>query len=177
MGSNNNAAQVTALAVAESPGETYNPLYIYGGVGLGKTHLLQAIGNFVLEQNPEATVLYTYSESFVNEVIDLLAGKHTVQEDIQRFRNKYRNVDVLLLDDIQFFSNKDRCQEDNLRILRYFRFLSTKITKVHPDQWFEVSNLINQLSEKHPTIKYSTLRGYDKIKNVLKQNQDERNRH
>ena len=111
VGSNNNAAQVTALAVAESPGETYNPLYIYGGVGLGKTHLLQAIGNFVLEQNPEATVLYTYSESFVNEVIDLLAGKHTVQEDIQRFRNKYRNVDVLLLDDIQFFSNKDRCQE------------------------------------------------------------------
>ncbi len=71
VGSNNNAAQVTALAVAESPGETYNPLYIYGGVGLGKTHLLQAIGNFVLEQNPEATVLYTYSESFVNEVIDL----------------------------------------------------------------------------------------------------------
>ena len=116
VGSNNNAAQVTALAVAESPGETYNPLYIYGGVGLGKTHLLQAIGNFVLEQNPEATVLYTYSESFVNEVIDLLAGKHTVQEDIQRFRNKYRNVDVLLLDDIQFFSNKDRCQEELFNI-------------------------------------------------------------
>ena len=116
VGSNNNAAQVTALAVAESPGETYNPLYIYGGVGLGKTHLLQSIGNFVLSENPEAKVLYTYSESFVNEVIDLLAGKHTVQEDIQRFRNKYRNVDVLLLDDIQFFSNKDRCQEELFNI-------------------------------------------------------------
>lgn len=116
VGSNNNAAQVTALAVAESPGETYNPLYIYGGVGLGKTHLLQSIGNFVLAENPNAKVLYTYSESFVNEVIDLLAGKHTVQEDIQRFRNKYRNVDVLLLDDIQFFSNKDRCQEELFNI-------------------------------------------------------------
>ncbi len=116
IGSNNNIAQVTALAVSESPGEMYNPLFIYGGVGLGKTHLIQSIGNFVLKANPKAKVLYTTSESFTNEVIDLLAGKTTNQEDIIEFRNKYRNVDVLLIDDIQFISNRDRTQEEFFNI-------------------------------------------------------------
>lgn len=116
IGSNNNIAQVTALAVSESPGEMYNPLFIYGGVGLGKTHLIQSIGNFVLKNNPKAKVLYTTSESFTNEVIDLLAGKSTNQEDIIEFRNKYRNVDVLLIDDIQFISNRDRTQEEFFNI-------------------------------------------------------------
>ena len=75
VGSNNNIAQVTSLAVAESPGDVYNPLFIYGGVGLGKTHLIQSIGNFVLKKTPSAKVLYTTSESFTNEVIDLLRKK------------------------------------------------------------------------------------------------------
>lgn len=116
VGSNNNIAQVTSLAVAESPGEVYNPLFIYGGVGLGKTHLIQSIGNFVLKNNPNAKVLYTTSESFTNEVIDLLGIKKTTQEEIIEFRKKYRNVDVLLIDDIQFISGRDRTQEEIFNI-------------------------------------------------------------
>lgn len=116
IGSNNNIAQVTALAVAESPGEMYNPLFIYGGVGLGKTHLIHSIGNFVLKNNPKSNVLYTTSESFTNEVIDLLAGKTTNQDEMIKFRNKYRSVDVLLVDDIQFISNRDRTQEEFFNI-------------------------------------------------------------
>ena len=118
VGSNNDIAQVTSLAAAESPGEIYNPLFIYGGVGLGKTHLIQSIGNFVLANDPDAKVLYTTSENFTNEVIDLLGNKKnkTSQEDIIEFRQKYRNVDVLLIDDIQFISNKDRTQEEIFNI-------------------------------------------------------------
>lgn len=118
VGSNNDIAQVTSLAAAESPGEIYNPLFIYGGVGLGKTHLIQSIGNFVLANNADAKVLYTTSENFTNEVIDLLGNKKnkTSQEDIIEFRQKYRNVDVLLIDDIQFISNKDRTQEEIFNI-------------------------------------------------------------
>lgn len=116
VGSNNNIAQVTSLAVAESPGEVYNPLFIYGGVGLGKTHLIQSIGNFVIKENPNAKVLYTTSESFTNEVIDLLGLKQTTQEEIIEFRKKYRNVDVLLIDDIQFISGRDRTQEEIFNI-------------------------------------------------------------
>lgn len=118
VGSNNNIAQVTALAVAESPGEIYNPLFIYGGVGLGKTHLIHSIGNFVLKNNPNAKVLYTTSESFTNEVIDLLGPgiKKTSQEEIIEFRKKYRSVDVLLIDDIQFISGRDRTQEEIFNI-------------------------------------------------------------
>ena len=118
VGSNNDIAQVTSLAVAESPGEIYNPLFIYGGVGLGKTHLIQSIGNFILSNNPSAKVLYTTSESFTNEVVDLLGNKKhkTPQEDIIEFRQKYRNVDVLLIDDIQFISNKERTQEEIFNI-------------------------------------------------------------
>lgn len=116
VGSNNNIAQVTSLAVAESPGEVYNPLFIYGGVGLGKTHLIQSIGNFVLKNNPSAKVLYTTSESFTNEVIDLLGIKKTNQEEIIEFRKKYRNVDVLLIDDIQFISGRERTQEEIFNI-------------------------------------------------------------
>ena len=116
VGSNNNIAQVTSLAVAESPGEIYNPLFIYGGVGLGKTHLLQSIGNFVLKNDSKAKVLYTTSESFTNEVIDLLGVKKTSQEEIIEFRKKYRNVDVLLIDDIQFISKRERTQEEIFNI-------------------------------------------------------------
>lgn len=116
VGSNNNIAHVTSLAVAESPGEVYNPLFIYGGVGLGKTHLVQSIGNFVLKNNTNSKVLYTTSESFTNEIVDLLGKKKTSQEEIIEFRKKYRNVDVLLIDDIQFISNRDRTQEELFNI-------------------------------------------------------------
>ena len=107
IGENNRFAHAASLAVADSPGEAYNPLFLYSGVGLGKTHLMHAIGNFVLSQNPNAKVLYITSEKFTNELINAIQNNTT--ED---FRNKYRNIDVLLIDDIQFFIGKERCQEE-----------------------------------------------------------------
>lgn len=107
IGENNRFAHAAALAVAESLGEAYNPLFLYSDVGLGKTHLMHAIGNFVLQQNPDARVLYITSEKFTNELINAIQNNTT--ED---FRNKYRNIDVLLIDDIQFLIGKERCQEE-----------------------------------------------------------------
>ena len=112
VGSNNILAHDTSLAVAESPGGIYNPLFIYGGVGLGKTHLMQSIGHFVLNKNPNAKVLYTTSESFTNELIETLRNKSGNQQEMSDFRAKYRNVDVLLIDDIQFLQKKESTQEE-----------------------------------------------------------------
>ncbi|MBE5921310.1 MAG: chromosomal replication initiator protein DnaA [Lachnospiraceae bacterium] len=110
VGGNNNFAHAAALAVAESPAEVYNPLFIYGGVGLGKTHLMHSIARFILENNPDAKVLYITSEAFTNELIDVIRNQN--QDAIAAFRNKYRNIDVLLIDDIQFIIGKDRSQEE-----------------------------------------------------------------
>ncbi len=107
IGENNRFAHAAALAAAESLGKAYNPLFLYGGVGLGKTHLMHAIGNFVLTQNSDTKVLYITSEKFTNELINAIQNNTT--ED---FRNKYRNIDLLLIDDIQFFIGKERCQEE-----------------------------------------------------------------
>ena len=96
-GNGNQFAHAGAVAVAEFPAKKYNPYFIYGGVGLGKTHLMQAIGHYVLEQNPNSRVLYVTSEKFTNELINSI--KDVKNEE---FRNKYRNIDVLLIDDIQF---------------------------------------------------------------------------
>lgn len=112
VGSNNNMAHAVALSVAESPGKWYNPLFIYGGVGLGKTHLMQAIGNYIITNNPDLKVLYTSSESFTNELIDIMRSGKKDNTDFTSFRNKYRNVDVLMIDDIQFIIGKDRTQEE-----------------------------------------------------------------
>ena len=107
IGSSNQMAHAAALGVAESPGKIYNPLVLYGGVGLGKTHLMHAIGNQVLANDPNMRVLYISSEKFVNEFIDTLRdGKP------EAFRQKYRQIDVLLVDDLQFLSEKERTQEE-----------------------------------------------------------------
>ncbi|MBE5957616.1 MAG: chromosomal replication initiator protein DnaA [Lachnospiraceae bacterium] len=111
VGSNNDMAHAVALAVAEQPG-TYNPLFIYGGVGLGKTHLMHAIGNYILENNKQLKVLYTSSESFTNELIDIMRNGKKDNTDFSEFRSKYRSVDVLMIDDIQFIIGKDRTQEE-----------------------------------------------------------------
>ena len=107
IGTNNNLAHAASLAVAETPGQIYNPLFIYGGAGLGKTHLMQAIAHFIIASDPSKKVLYVTSETFTNELIESVKTNKNTE-----FRNKYRNIDVLLIDDIQFIAGKERCQEE-----------------------------------------------------------------
>lgn len=107
VGNNNRFAHAAALAVGNEPGKSYNPLFLYGGVGLGKTHLMQAIGNRILENDSKSNVLYVTSEKFTNQLINAIKDNKT-----EIFRNKYRNIDVLLIDDIQFIAGKDRVQEE-----------------------------------------------------------------
>ncbi len=107
VGNNNRFAHAAALAVAEAPATSYNPLFIYGGVGLGKTHLMHAIGNEILRNNRNSNILYVTSEKFTNQLINAIKDNKNEQ-----FRSKYRNIDVLLIDDIQFIAGKERVQEE-----------------------------------------------------------------
>ena len=110
VGSNNKFAHSASLAVAESPGKAYNPLYLYGGPGLGKTHLMHSIGHFILEETPNTKVLYVTSEEFTNEVIDSIRSGNAAA--MTKLREKYRTVDVLMIDDVQFIIGKESTQEE-----------------------------------------------------------------
>lgn len=110
VGNNNKLAHAASLAVAESPGDVYNPLFLYGGVGLGKTHLMHSIAHFIQSNNPNLKILYVSSETFTNELIEAIRnGNNTA---MTKFREKYRNIDVLLIDDIQFIIGKESTQEE-----------------------------------------------------------------
>lgn len=122
VGSNNNFAYSSSLAVAEAPGQMYNPLFLYGGVGLGKTHLMQSIAHFILENNPNTKVLYVTSEQFTNELIEKIGTRKDSKDfAASEFRDKYRNLDVLLIDDIQFIIGKERTQ------LEFFNTFNTLV--------------------------------------------------
>lgn len=110
VGSNNKFAHAASLAAAESPGEVYNPLFIYGGVGLGKTHLMHSIAHFVIDTYPQSRVLYVTSEEFTNELIESIRNSNNTA--MKKFREKYRNIDVLLIDDVEFIIGKESTQEE-----------------------------------------------------------------
>ncbi len=114
VGGSNNFAYSASLAVAESPGEIYNPLYLYGGAGLGKTHLMHSIGHFILENNPDTKILYVTSETFTNDVIEAIRkGTSNANNELpKKLRDKYRSVDVLILDDVQFIIGKEATQNE-----------------------------------------------------------------
>ena len=107
VGNNNRFAHAAAVAVGDNPANTYNPLFLYGGVGLGKTHLMHAVGNRIFKNNRKAKILYVTSEKFTNQLINAIKDYTN-----DSFRNKYRNIDVLLIDDIQFIAGKERVQEE-----------------------------------------------------------------
>ena len=130
VGNSNRFAHAASLAVAESPAMAYNPLFLYGGVGLGKTHLLHAIGNYIKENNPSAQIAYISSETFTNELINSIRDKKTEQ-----FRNKYRSVDVLMVDDIQFIAGKVQTEEE------FFHTFNTL---------YDANKQIIITSDKHP---------------------------
>ncbi len=106
-GSANRMARAAAMHVATIPGQLYNPLFIYGGVGLGKTHLVHAVGNKLLQDRPDAKVLYIHAEQFVSDVV-----KAYQRKTFDEFKTRYHSLDLLLIDDVQFFANKERTQEE-----------------------------------------------------------------
>ncbi|MCR4784461.1 MAG: chromosomal replication initiator protein DnaA [bacterium] len=141
--SNNNLAAATAQAVAQSPGKIYNPLFFYSGVGLGKTHLINAIGNYIVKTRPELKVLYTSAEQFTNDFVEQLRTN-----SMQMFRNKFRNVDVLLIDDIHFIINKQGIQEEIFQTMDALKRTNRQIVLSSDCPPKQMSNVMSRLRSR-----------------------------
>ena len=154
VGENNKYAHAVAYAVAESPASTYNPLFIYGGSGLGKTHLMHAIGHYILEHNPNMNVLYVSSEMFTSELIKALQDPKNSSGMMTRFKNKYRSADVLLIDDIQFLEGKESTQTEFFHTFNELHDSGKQIvisSDRHPSKLRELESALSRI------ISYSTL--------------------
>lgn len=143
VGSNNQLAHAAALAIVENPGKAYNPFFVYGDVGLGKTHLIQAIGNAIIQKNPEYKVLYCSTESFLNEMIQSI-----IQKNIAIFREKYRDLDVLILDDIHFISKKEGLQEEFFNTFNTLYQAGRQIIVASDRPPSEISHLENRIRSR-----------------------------
>ena len=143
VGNNNRFAQAAALAVAEAPATSYNPLFLYGGVGLGKTHLMQSIGNKILQDYSDKKVLYVTSEKFTNEFINCIKDNKN-----EEFRNKYRNIDVLLIDDIQFIAGKKQVQEEFFHTFNTLHENSCQIIMSSDKPPKDIDNLEDRLKSR-----------------------------
>ena len=143
VGSNNRFAQAAALAVAEAPATSYNPLFLYGGVGLGKTHLMQAIGNQILQDFSDKKVLYVTSEKFTNDFINCIKDNKN-----EEFRNKYRNMDVLLIDDIQFIAGKKQVQEEFFHTFNTLHDAGCQIIMTSDKPPKDIDNLEDRLKSR-----------------------------
>ena len=127
VGDTNKFAKTSALAVAENPGTQWNPLFIYGKSGLGKTHLMHAIGNFIVDNHPEFKVLYTGSDDFKKDFTGSISDKNNAMSESKEFNNKYRNIDVLIIDDIQFLVGADKTQEEFFHTFNYLHSKNKQI--------------------------------------------------
>lgn len=175
VGSFNELAHAASVAVSESPGIVYNPLFIYGGVGLGKTHLLQAIGNKIKEKNKEKNILYTTSERFVSEFITRIQQR----QPLALFKEKYRGVDILLMDDIQFIAGKTKCQEELFHTFNTLHdqnkqivFTSDQPPHTIPDLEDRLrsrfaAGLITDISEPEPEARLAIINQKAKEKNII----------
>lgn len=148
-GTNNQLAFAIAKAIAEKPGEIYNPVFIYSGVGLGKTHLMQAVGNYILKNKPGTKVVYTTGESFTNEMIDAIqSGKGKGRYASNDFRNKFRKADVFLIDDIQFIAGKDATQEEFFHTFNTLYLAQKQIVITSDKPPKEFKNLEDRISSR-----------------------------
>lgn len=143
IGNSNRLAHAAAQAVANDPGHAYNPFFIWGGVGLGKTHLMHAIGNSIVSNNPSLKVVYTSCETFTNEIINAIATKST-----EAFRKKYRSIDCLIIDDIQFLKNKERTQEEFFHTFNELRDAGKQIIISSDRRPHEIETLEDRLRNR-----------------------------
>ncbi|MCR4674644.1 MAG: chromosomal replication initiator protein DnaA [Lachnospiraceae bacterium] len=179
VGENNRFAQNASLAVAETSGEAYNPLYIHGGPGLGKTHLMHAIGNYIIKENSDKQVLYVTSEEYTNEVIEAIRNSSSNASVMTKLREKYRNVDVLMIDDIQFIINKPSTQDEFFHTFNYLHDAGKQIviTSDRPPKELETLDMRFRTRFEMGLMVEITYPNYETRVAILRKKSEERNVH